>query len=314
VTIRRVLVLGGTGFIGSSVAASYLARGVETRSLARTLPTGDRAEALAGVELFTGDVTDVDVLRNAMEGATHVVYAVGQLLPKESTLDLVGDVSHALPAIITVLEAIRESPGVSLTFLSSGGTVYGTPLTLPIAENAPCDPITGYGITKLAAEKYIGMYRALYGISARILRVSNVYGPGQPAGRSQGVIASLLSVLASSSRGYLFGDSVRDYLYIDDAVQAIVDLEPATGGPLVVNVGSGVGHSLSQVVSTIECVTGRTLALDLADARPFDVKAIVLDIALISSMIDWRPRSLAEGIEATWLRCQSGAASTDGAT
>jgi UDP-glucose 4-epimerase len=300
VSADGVLVLGGTGLIGSSVAATYAERGVVTRALSRNAPSADVAELHSDVEFVRGDVTDRELLRDALRGVRHVVYAVGQMLPAESTHDLIGDAQTALPAIITVLEMLREWPETSITYLSSGGTVYGRPIRLPITEDSPCDPISGYGITKLAAEKYVGMYRELYGIKTRILRISNVYGPRQQPGRSQGVIASWLAVAREGRKGLLFGDSIRDYVFIDDVVDAIVGLEPRDGEPAVVNVGSGVGNSLSDVVGFIEAASGLPLDVERVPPRPFDIHEIVLDVSRLRSLIDWNPRPLGAGILETW--------------
>jgi UDP-glucose 4-epimerase len=301
----RVLVLGGTGFIGRAVVAGYVNQGAPTRVLARVVPAAGIIGDLDGAEVRQGDAGDPAAVGEALEGIDHVVYAVGQLLPQESTVDLVGDVMRSLPPIITVLEALRARPGVSLTFLSSGGTVYGSPKALPVRESAPCEPITGYGITKLASEKYIGMYRQLYGVRSRILRVANVYGPGQPSGRSQGVIAALLAAARSEERAVLFGDSVRDYVYIDDVVRAIVELHRGGDTQAIVNVGSGIGHSLGDVVEAVESAVGTQLLLDRHDARSFDIREIVLDVSALASMMDWKPRSLDAGVEATWRHLMS---------
>lgn len=298
--LGRVLVLGGTGFIGSAIARRYAETGTPVRVLARSKPEGLRAAHLGEVELVLGDVADQDILSASLEDVSHVVYAVGRSLPQESTLDPVSDIVNSLPPLLGVLEALRVRPGTSISYLSSGGTVYGNPPIVPVTEDARCDPITGYGITKLAAEKYVGMYARLYGLDGIVLRIANAYGPMQPVGRSQGLIAMLLDCLNSGRRAPLFGNAIRDYVFVDDIADAVVELTSCRGRPLIVNVGTGVGYSVSKVVQIVERIANERLAIDTLPARPFDVEAVTLDTSRLRSLIAWNPRTLEDGIATTW--------------
>ena len=191
----------------------------------------------------------------------------------------------SLEPLLTVLEALRSRPDIGLTFLSSGGTVYGNPARLPVQEDDPTEPMTAYGISKLACEKYITMYATLYGIRARVLRCSNVYGEGQRADRMQGAVAVFIDCMANHRPITIWGNGtiVRDYLYIDDVVAATLRLAAHHGGPTVVNVGSGDGHSLLQLIDVLSAVTGMPAKLQFAAGRDFDVREIVLDIARLRS-------------------------------
>jgi len=298
---KSVLVLGGTGFIGRAIVRNFL----DTDACVRAVARSSRTEASLGLspspslELIEGDAADPVVLEAVLEGIDRVVYAVGQSLPRESNQHPAHDVVAALPPLLALLEALRHAEGVALTYLSSGGTVYGNPAALPVAESAPCEPITGYGITKLAAEKYIGMYARLHGIESTILRVSNAYGPGQVPGRSQGVVASLMDCIVRGDVASLYGDSIRDYVYVDDLASAVVQLSRMQT-PLVVNLGSGVGHTLGEVVRAVESAAGSRLRREQLPAREFDVREIVLDVSRLGSLIPWSPRSLEAGVLETW--------------
>jgi UDP-glucose 4-epimerase len=305
----RVLVVG-LGFIGSHVVAALHRAGVPTTILTRSaVPGGAQGSpALRIATLVRGDAADPALVGQAIEGASHVVYCAGGLMPAQSNLHPTADIELALPPLISVLEVLRQRPGIGITFLSSGGTVYGNPLRLPVDEDHPTDPITSYGVMKLASEKYIRMYTSLYGVPGRILRCSNVYGEGQPPDRGQGVIAAFLHRALTDQPMAMFGDGsvVRDYLYAGDLADLVVRLVGLGGiGELgdkseLANVGSGVGTSLKTVVELVETVTGRAVQVEHKPGRAFDIGEIVLDISRLRRLVAFDPVPLEAGIRRTW--------------
>ena len=300
----RVLVVG-LGFIGSHVVAALSRAGIPATILTRSAVGAFGAiggGAPGNATLVRGDAADPAVVRQAIEGAGHVVYCAGGLMPAQSNLHPTADIELALPPLICLLEALRQRPGVGITFLSSGGTVYGDPHRLPVAEDHPTDPITSYGVMKLASEKYIRMYASLYGVAGRILRCSNVYGEGQPPDRGQGVIAAFLHRALTDQPIAIFGDGsvVRDYLYAGDLADLVVRLLRLGNQPELANVGSGVGTSLKQVVGLVEAVTGRTVRVEHKPGRAFDIGEIVLDISRLRRLVSFDPVPLEAGIRRTW--------------
>ena len=159
-TTRSVAVLGGMGFIGTSVSRHLLKDGhlvsVVGRRRPETMPDG-----LRQARFVEQKISDVDAYERLLVGVTDVVYSFTGLLPFQSNVSPLTDIAESLSPLISLLEALRSRPDVSLVFLSSGGTVYGNPRVLPVSEDHPTDPLTSYGIMKLTAEKYIGMYRDL---------------------------------------------------------------------------------------------------------------------------------------------------------
>jgi UDP-glucose 4-epimerase len=302
-----VLVLGGTGFLGAEIAERYLAEGSAVTVVARHHPSSDRIGKLAGATVTLGDVRDELVLERALEDADHVVHALGCPFPAESNDDPVGDLLHTIPTLIQLLELLKLRPEVSLSFLSSGGTVYGNPLNVPADEMTPCDPITVYGITKLTAEKYISMYSERFGIESRILRVANAYGPLQSAERGQGLIAAFLEAAQTGKGVSVFGDgtALRDYVRVEDVAEAVVQISRFSDGPRILNVGSGRGHSIRDVLAMVRHVTGHALHVNWLPARPFDVKAIVLDVTMLRQLIRWTPVPLSEGVGRVWTHWRS---------
>ncbi|HEY3810111.1 MAG TPA: NAD-dependent epimerase/dehydratase family protein, partial [Acidimicrobiales bacterium] len=197
---------------------------------------------------------------------------------------------------------LRHRPGVGLTFLSSGGAIYGNPAHLPAREESPCHPISAYGASKLMAEHHIAVFAARHGIPARILRVSNAYGPRQSAASGQGVVAAFLHAAASGDSVQVVdgGRAIRDYVHVADVARAVASLPPEEGVCEIVNVGSGRGHSVAEVLDIVERLTGTQLTIDWLPRRPGDVREIVLDVSRLRARMPWRPRDLETGIAQTW--------------
>lgn len=300
---RRPLVIGA-GFIGTHLVRRLRAEGSEVRVLTRSPLEGERRERLLGAEIVIGDATVQGIAGDAMQDADHVFYCAGGLMPAQSNLDPATDAALALPPLLRVLEELRGRSGVRLTFLSSGGTVYGDPAVLPVPEDHPTEPQTSYGVMKLASEKYVLMYGRLYGVGVRVLRCSNVYGEFQPADRGQGFVAAALSRLRDGRPITLFGDgrNVRDFVYAPDVAGVMLALAARTGGPTLLNVGSGSGIEILELLRMLEQVTETEARIEWLPDRGLDVRRIVLDIAALRRELDFVPTALADGLAATAAR------------
>lgn len=299
---RSVAVLGGTGLIGAAVARAFLDAGASVTVLARNEPDPRRAGALDGATVVTGDAISPTVLHDALDGASHVVDALGAPHPAASARAPVAQFDAELPGVLGILDELRQRPGVGLTYLSSGGAIYGNAETLPVAEDTECHPISPYGVTKLAAERYVLLSSRRDGVPVRILRVANAYGPLQRPRTGQGLIAALLHAAETQTPVDLFGDgsTLRDYVHVADVAAATVQLAANDGIELVVNVGSGVGHTVDEVLELAERVTGTTIEVRRLDARPTDVRGVVLDVKRLSSLMTWEPQSLEFGMADAW--------------
>jgi UDP-glucose 4-epimerase len=302
-----VLVVGG-GFLGSHLAAGLAADGVRVTVLTRTRPTGSAAARIAGARTVVADANDRAAMERVLENVDHVVWAAGGLLPAESSQDPVADINAALPPLLTMLEVLRARPGTGITFLSSGGTVYGNPIMLPVPESHPLSPLTPHGVTKVAAEHYLALYDDVHGVAPLILRCGNVYGEGQPGNRSQGLVAAALECSRTGRPLPLYGDgsAERDYVYVGDLVDAVRLLLGRPQVPRVINVGSGTGATVTDVLEAVDQVTGRTLVLDRRPERRGDVTRIVLDISVLQSLTSLEPLPLADGIALTWASIMEG--------
>jgi UDP-glucose 4-epimerase len=191
------------------------------------------------------------------------------------------------------MNQMRAMPHVPLIFISSGGTVYGRPQQVPIPETHPTEPQCSYGIVKLAIEKYLALYHQKDGINYRVLRLGNPYGPGQEENQTQGVIGAFLSCIMSGQPIQVWGDGsvVRDYVYISDAVVALELAEQYQGQKRIFNIGSGNGHSVLEIISAIELVTGEKAKAYFTAKHPLNVPVSVLDNQRrVKEELGWHPQ------------------------
>jgi len=293
----KCVLLGGAGFIGSHLAERLLAAGHAVRvfDLHDPGPAGGFPRR-RDVEWVNGNFLDPGDVQRAISGCEAVFHLVWTTLPKSSNEDPVSDVESNIAGTLRLLEAWRREGGGKIVFVSSGGTVYGVPRTVPIAEEHPTHPVSSYGITKLAIEKYLELYRVLHGVDYCVLRPANPYGERQRVASGQGAVTAFLYRAHRGEPIEIWGDGrvVRDYLYVGDVADALVRALGHKGERRVINIGSGVGRDLNQVVAAIERVIGRPVERRYAPGRNFDVPANVLDISLARAELGWQPATAFE--------------------
>jgi UDP-glucose 4-epimerase len=246
------------------------------------------------------EFAQIDVAVRDWEGlvarADVIHHYVWSTIPQTANDDPLTDLNGNVGTTIWLLDAMRRLGGKRMVFTSSGGSVYGRLRTTPVSEDHPLNPVSAYGASKVAAEKYIGFYRAQYGVDGRIARVANPFGGGQDPRRNQGAVATFFDRALKNEAIFIWGDGsvVRDYIHISDVAAALARLADAplsTASQVpTFNVASGEGRSLNQIVGAIGALLGRSADVQFSPARPFDVPVSVLDIARANAMIDWRPR------------------------
>jgi UDP-glucose 4-epimerase len=306
------VVLGGAGFIGSHLVEALLSAGHRVRIFDR--PHVDRLAELGsrpGIETYTGDFVNAQALRPALAGADVVYHLVPTTLPKTSNDNPAYDVESNVIGTLRVLELCRAQGVRRMVFVSSGGTVYGVPQSTAIDERHPTDPICSYGVHKLAIEKYLQLARTLYGVDHCILRPANLYGPRQRLDIAQGAVAVFLDRALRREPIEIWGDGsvVRDYVYVADAVGALVKALDYGGSQRIFNIGSGQGVSLNELVAHIGRLLGRAPEVRYASARTLDVPANVLDCSAAGRHLGWRASTrLEEGLRRTyeWMRSSRG--------
>ena len=304
----KIAIFGGGGFIGSAIADRLLRDGHELRIFERPRVEPFRQFTDGGkVEWLTGDLMSLHDVSGAVEGVDVVMHLISTTLPKNSNDDMIYDVQSNLVATLQLLNAMVAKGVPKIIFISSGGTVYGNPVYLPIDENHPTDPRVSYGITKLAIEKYLLLYQYLHGLKVCILRVANPYGERQRVETAQGAVGVFLNKAIRKEPIEIWGDGSvkRDFIYIGDVAEAFARAVDYAGSRNIFNISSGMGTSLNELIVTLEKVLGHEIVRDFRPARPFDVQVSVLSNSLALRELGWQPRvGLEEGISKTavWMR------------
>jgi UDP-glucose 4-epimerase len=292
-----VLLLGG-GFIGMALARRLLADGKKVHVVTHSIAS----DIDAGISVHLGDLSDADLLEKLSSECSTIVHLASVTLPGSSARHPVRELDNLAPTL-RLLEALQSWESTHVIFLSSGGTVYGNPLANPVAETAPLVPLSYYGAGKVALESFFHAARSA-GQMVTVLRPSNVYGPGQNLRTGFGLIRTLLEHVRNKVPVEIWGDgeNIRDFVYIDDLVEGckrFIDMPTDSG---TYNLGSGVGHSINQVLRTIETICETNLQKMHRPARKMDVREVVLDMSNLEARLDWRPAmGLEEGVRRTWM-------------
>jgi UDP-glucose 4-epimerase len=309
----RSLVTGGAGFIGSNLVDALVARGDEVLVL-DDLSTG-REENLTGAlgdgaRLVRCDISDGAAVR-AEIGAfapEAVFHLAAQADVRKAVADPAFDARVNVLGTVNVLEATRAAGGAPVVFAATGGAVYGEGegAKLPFPESTRPAPETAYGASKLAGEIYVDLYGRLHGLPGLALRFGNVYGPRQDPHGEAGVVAIFCGKLLAGEAPTVYGDGrqTRDYVFVDDAVRALIAASEALAagsappGPL--NVGTGVETSVLDLLDALLPLTGSELEPVFADARPGEVRRVSLAPGAAEAGLGWTARvPLEEGLRAT---------------
>jgi UDP-glucose 4-epimerase len=313
----RYLVTGGAGFIGSNLVDRLLAEGHEV-DVIDDLSSGKlanlaeaRANADGALKIHNLDIRSRDTVALIERRTPEViVHLAAQLSVRESVKDPVRDAEINIVGLLNVLEGARAAAAHKVIFSSSGGTIYGdvAPGDLPVREGHPQRPLSPYGIAKKASTDYLNAYRELYQLDFTSLALSNVYGPRQNPHGEAGVIAIFGGLLLDGRQCTIYGDGTktRDYVYVDDVVDAIVRATDRGGG-LLGNIGTGVETSDRQVYDTVAAAVGVTGEPLMAADRPGDLQRSCLDPARAAMQLGWQPfTAFADGVAQTveWFRAQ----------
>ena len=300
----RVLITGGSGFVGSHVADHFVANGWDVV----VLGNGSRPpkKVVDGVKIIRGRVGDRDLLERIFaSGLDGVVHMACSTFPSSSNGDKAADLRTNLVESVELFECCVKHKIPKLVFASSGGAIYGVPERLPILEESATNPISSYGIVKLALEKYLELYHTLHGLNYVSLRISNPYGPGQDPNKKQGVIAVFAAKMLQNMPITLLGkgDAVRDFVHVRDIARlfylAMVSKEQG-----VFNAGSGVGVSIADLIALMRIELGIVPNIIRLEARDCDVPATVLSCRKARNAFGWVPQiPLDQGIReyGAWL-------------
>ena len=307
----RLLVTGGAGFIGSHLVDRMLADGHEVVAV-DDLSSGSR-DNLAGAlqsdrfTLHELDIRDPALIRLTAELRPEVVFHLAaQISVRRSVADPVHDARINVEGTAATLVAACEGSARKVVFASSVAT-YGRPTTIPVPGDAPTDPRSPYAASKLSAETYLAMFRALHGIEYTTLVLSNVYGPRQSPDGEAGVVSIFTDALLAGTPTVLYGDGTqtRDYVYVDDVVDGLVRAGGSEGNGRRFNLGTGIQTTDRRLHSLIADAAGAPDKPGCAQPREGDLPAMAVDPVPANEGLGWEPRvDLSTGVKLTaeWAR------------
>ncbi|MBF7730534.1 NAD-dependent epimerase/dehydratase family protein [Pseudomonas sp. N040] len=290
--MKRVLLIGGGGFIGKNLQAVL----VKSGNFVLMHCLGRNPEVLDEYKIPLRDICNIEKII-CEKKIDVVIHLASGLLPSGGFSEFEKEVEEVIRPTFQLVNFCAEN-GVVFVFFSSGGTVYGDTENINIPENHALAPKSYYGYGKVLLEKYIELCHGSMGLNYIIVRPSNPYGSNQSAHGKQGFIAVALGRVLSGKPVEIWGDGtvVRDYLDVRDLSHAVVELLDGGHYNRTFNIGSSIGYSLNDVVAIIQEVTGRPAQVLKCPSRDFDVKSIVLDTTLLASVIAWQPRNLLVGV------------------
>src|SRR6202048_2517311 len=303
----RALVTGAAGFIGSTLVDRLLADGHPVVSLdnfatGRATNLEHLADHPAHV-FIEADIVTADLEAILAEHQPEVVFHLAaQIDARNSWADPQFDASVNVIGTIRVAEAARRAQVRKIVHTSSGGSIYGVPPRYPTREDDPTDPASPYAAGKVAGEIYLNTFRHLYGLDCSHIAPANVYGPRQDPHGEGGGVRNFAQALLSDKPTKVFGDgsNTRDYVFVDDVVDAFVKASGAAGGGQRFNIGTGIETSDRELHTAVAAAVGGPDDPEFHPPRLGDLKRSCLDIGLAAKVLDWCPQvELADGVRRT---------------
>jgi len=296
----KILILGGTGFLGSNLVHKLLRMGYEVGVYGKSPISINQylQDVIHKIKYIQRDFQREDHFDEILKGYDYVYHLISPSVPSLNNPLL--DINISIIPTIKLLEAVIKSQVKKVVYFSSGGTVYGIPNHIPIQESDATTPISAYGVQKLTIEKYLNYYSYIYGLNYEILRISNPFGPGQRAFSNQGIIANVLGNHFNNTPSKIWGDGevVRDYIYVDDVIDAAVKVIHNESKIHTFNIGSGKGMSINTILFRMEQVLGEKISKTYTPAHKQDVPINVLDISQAEDCLNWSPKiSFENGIK-----------------
>ena len=290
----KVLILGGNGFLGRNLSRELSENNVDVSVYDICRPHYSSPD----VKYYQGNLEDRDKIISILKenGINIVVHMVSTIVPGSSLEQYINNCRIVQLSTIPVIDYCAAN-NIRFCFFSSGGAVYGIKGGV-ISENEPVTPISYYGLSKIQIEDLIHFYHRRYNLEYLILRPSNPFGPGQNLYGRQGLIAVTLGHLLKDEPVQVYGDGsiIRDYIYIDDFVFYVKELLLKDIKNETVNIGSGVGTSINQIIEIIEDVSAVKLKRENVTLRKDDVPMMILDTTRLHNFIVHTDYTITEGV------------------
>lgn len=295
--VKRVLVTGGAGFIGSHVSDLFLSRGWSVDIL-DDFSTGKRDNLPAGARVHELDVRSPEAA-NLVRGGSYdvVIHLAAQMDVRKSVADPVFDASINILGTLNVAEAIRAGAkrDTRLVFSSTGGVLYGDFVTPPNMESYAKDPESPYAVSKLSAEYYLAYYLRVHGLDTVALRYGNVYGPRQDPHGEAGVVAIFCGRILEGKSLTVYGDGkqTRDYVYVGDVAAATLAAATAALPPAGkldtrgFNIGTGIGTSVLQIADGLMKASGMRTQIEFAPERRGEQQHSFINSEKARELLGW---------------------------
>lgn len=295
--------MGANGFLGSHLVDDLISSGYSVRAfdLFRKGESINFNYPDSRLEIYRGDFLNPESVDKALEGIEFVFHFIYLGNPVSSFQNPVLDIERNIFTSLGLFEACIRRGVKKIIYPSSGGTIYGDIGNGLAQEETLPRPSTPYAINKFAIEKYLDYYQRYRGLDYIVYRISNPYGERQIVNGSQGIVAALMSRGILKEAVDIYGNSVRDYIYVKDVTTFIAKNFYKDHRRHVYNLGSGQGLALSEVVSMVEEVTGLALKINYLERREFDIERIVLDVGALREEFQFSPSiSFVDGIKRTY--------------
>ena len=299
--MKKVLILGGNGFIGTNLTKYLIQRGEQITSFDLKLPS----QKIDNVCYIHGNFDDEDKLDQITDGIDIIFHAISSINPGTSNHKYMQGYAGDFIQTIKLCNLVREK-NIKMIFLSSCGTVYGNQVVQPIKETASANPINHYGNVKLCIENTMKIFNRQNGTNIKVARISNPYGPGQDFKKGVGFIDAVLKGGLNHSTVEIYGDGnvVRDYIYIEDVCKMLTALMEYEGPEEIFNLSSGTGTSQNQIIGFAKKWIP-DLKVRYLDSRSIDADTIVLDNTKIHEICGIKPVNIFEGMYSylQYLKC-----------
>jgi UDP-glucose 4-epimerase len=298
---RSVLVTGGAGFIGSHIVDALVERGLHVL-VVDDLSSGKRENVNRGAELSVLDIRSAETARLVEERRPSTIFHLAaQMDVRRSTEDPAFDASVNILGTLNVLGAAVKGGVDQFIFASTGGAIYGEQDVFPAPEDHPERPVSPYGVSKLAGERYMYYFNVQYGLNVACLRFANVYGERQNPHGEAGVVAIFLKLLSENKAPVINGDGLqtRDYVHVADVVSANMAVMGLQGFNIF-NVGTGIETTVIELYQGLRQAAGSELEAIHGPAKPGEQRRSCVDATRLRTELDWPPpRPLDEGLQRT---------------
>ena len=297
---KNILVLGGFGFVGSNIIEALLRTNLFNIIVFEF--KGVTSKFASRVKVFHGDFNSEEDLAEVFNNnkIDIVLHLITTTVPATSNDNIEYDVISNLVGTVRLLNIMVQHKALKVVFLSSGGTVYGAVNESKASEDHPTYPISSHGIVKLSIEKYLYLYHRLHNLDYLILRVSNPYGPWHNS-EKQGFIDVVIKKILRNEKVVVYGDGtiVRDYIYVKDVANIIAHLLTLNLFNQIINIGSGKGYSINQVLEYI-AESHPDMDIEYKPSRKYDLQRIILNTKKMNSLDKFVLTDIGKGIKLTY--------------